>query len=254
MSKKETGLMFKAPLVRAILKGQKTQTRRVIKDQNIGDKWCESRPDGRQYLEWQGQPTCGSGVWDIPEYNAEVVSPFGIVGDRIYVRETFVQGYKEDRDTGMLLTCDEEGNEIPKTTWYRATTPDLTWSDDGESTVNVPWKPAIHMPKALARIWLEITGVRVERLQDITESDADAEGCERLDFERYERDWALCPKCGGTRLHDALGSGGGVIHDVDCMECDTYVKRFRHLWESTGGDWAANPWVWVIDFKRLGAT
>lgn len=55
----------------------------------------------------------------------------------------------------------------------------------------------------------------------------------------------------GTRLHNALGGNGGVIPDVDCLECDTYVKRFRHLWESTGGDWAANPWVWVIDFKRI---
>lgn len=234
MSKKETGLMFKAPLVRAILSGQKTQTRRVVKDQSIGDRWCEARPDGRQYLEWQGQPTCGTGVWDIPEYNAEIVGPFGLVSDRIYVRETFARVPTACGSDELVFAAD--------------------YQDGSDKAAGVKYTPAIHMPKGLARIWLEITGVRVERLQDITEADADAEGCERLDFERYERDWTLCPKCGGTRLHDALGGNGGVIHDVDCMECDTYVKRFRHLWESTGGDWSANPWVWVIDFKRIGAT
>lgn len=198
---KETGLMFKAPLVRAILSGQKTQTRRLVKDKKgtfpFGDNW------------------------DLEAIRRNYGDPYGQPGDRIYVRETFVQGYKEDRDTGMLLTCDEEGNEIPKTTWYRATDLGLTWSDDGESEVNVPWKPAIHMPKDLARIWLEVTGVRVERLQNISETDAEAEGV-------------------------------GFLREVpDADETLTAKQLFECLWDSTGGDWSENPWVWVIDFKRI---
>ena len=217
---KETGLMFKAPLVRAILSGQKTQTRRIAKDVRHPDLGNWYAP-GALVLEGD------------PQHVIHRACPWGQPGDRIYVRETFAMDDNGDYEWPVFCA---DGVPLPELPPSR-----------GPSR----WKPAIHMPKSLARIWLEVTGVRVERLQDITEADADAEGCERLDAERYERDWTLCPKCGGTRLHDALGSGGGVIHDVDCLECDTYVKRFRHLWESTGGDWSANPWVWVIDFKRI---
>lgn len=217
--KKETGLMFKAPLVRAILSGKKTQTRRLAKDVRHPDFGNWYAP-GALVLEGE------------PQHVIHRACPWGQPGDRIYVRETFAQ-HPQFAD----LAYRAEGEEF----------------EDSDGALWVPkWTPAIHMPRKLARVWLEITGVRVERLQDITEADADAEGCDRLDAERYERDWKLCPKCGGTRLHDALGGNGGVIHDVDCLECDTYVKRFKHLWNSTGGDWNANPWVWVIDFKMIG--
>lgn len=208
---KETGLMFKAPLVRDILSDLKTQTRRAFSEHMMKQMRAAAAIGEVSHFLDEGslQPNDLAYV--------QQFSPVGQPGDRIYVRETFVQGYKEDRDTGMLLTCDDEGNEIPKTTWYRASTPDLTWSNDGESEVNVPWKPAIHMPRALARIWLEITGVRVERLQSISRGDAMAEGCPfpNMSDEADPRDW------------------------------------FAEVWKSTGGDWAANPWVWVIDFKRI---
>lgn len=216
---KETGLMFKAPLVRAILADQKTQTRRIIKDQLIGERWCESRPAGRQYLEWQGQPTCGSGVWDVPEYNAEIVSPFGLIGDRIYVRETWQHANfplgPYDKDT---------------TVFYRTDYLDDPHGPDGERSPEGKyrhWQPSIHMPKDAARIWLEVTGVRVERLQQISEADAQAEGCS-----------IECMTPTGDDSGSAIYGPGG----------------FAALWESTGGDWAANPWVWVIDFKTISTT
>lgn len=243
---KETGLMFKAPLVRAILSDQKTQTRRLVRGVKhfpdwgsavgvVGGAWRYGSPAALGLAErgdhWSVtldenhlKRMCTREAYG---WGAGAGCPMGQPGDRIYVRETFGHG----------------GDAYTPDIYYRASQPD--------APIQGCWHPAIHMRKADARIWLEITGVRVERLQDISEEDADAEGCERLEAERYERDWALCPKCGGTRLHDALGGNGGVIHDVDCWECDTYVKRFRYLWESTGGDWAANPWVWVIDFKRI---
>lgn len=187
-SMKETGLMFKAPLVRAVLEGRKTQTRRVLRNQR---------------------------AYDLDK------APLGQPGDRIYVRETFVQGYKADPETGAVRDYDEEGNDIPMTTWYRATD-GITWCDDDGWETNVPWKPAIHMPKASARIWLEVTGVRVERLQEITPEDCIAEG---LNTTLRERDAEVNLK-----------------------------QQFKELWESTGGDWAANPWVWVVDFKVLSTT
>lgn len=206
---KETGLMFKAPMVRALLEGRKTQTRRIAKPVRHPDLGNVYSP-GALVLEHE------------PQHVINRACPYGQPGDRIYVRETFVQGYKADPETGAVRDYDEEGNDIPMTTWYRATDGGITWGDDDGWETNVPWKPAIHMPKALARIWLEITGVRVKRLQDISTEDCISEGLNTT-----------------LREYDA---------EVNLRD------QFQELWESTGGDWDANPWVWVIDFKVLSTT
>lgn len=216
---KETGMLFTSPMVRAILEGRKTQTRRIVKpapetDQRLQTITTETGLVYARSMEKIDYPNLRRIRWQ---------SPVGQPGDRIYVRETFVQGYKADPETGAVRDYDEEGNDIPMTTWYRATDGGITWCDDDGWETNVPWKPAIHMPKALARIWLEITGVRVERLQEITPDNCIAEGA-----------WPVEQR--------ELGRG----HEA--------VSAFRELWESTGGDWAANPWVWVIDFKVLSTT
>lgn len=100
----------------------------------------------------------------------------GQPGDRIYVRETFVRGYETDPDTDEILKFDNDGKPIPQSTWYRASDPDMDWLDEDGFTVNTPWSPSTHMTKELARIWLEVTGVRVERIQEITPDDCIAEG------------------------------------------------------------------------------
>ena len=195
---KETGLMFKAPLVRAILSGQKTQTRRVVKPQPApGQGMVNAAYCGDRHL-WLRDGPCDESD---PAY--EWRCPFGKPGDRIYVRETWRQ------------QADDDGFLIDNAFWYRATDPDVMDSEDMEKS---PWGPSIHMPKSAARIWLEVTGVRVERLQSISEADAKAEG---VDASKY--------------------------HGLD----RAYARAFSELWESTGGDWAANPWVWVVDFKRI---
>lgn len=222
---KETGLMFKAPLVRAILEGRKTQTRRVVK--GVGHDNCIA-------LRKPSKTKAGvfTHAMDAPKLG---LCPCGKPGDRIYVRETFVQGYKADPETGAVRDYDEEGNDIPMTTWYRATDGGITWCDDDGWETNVPWKPAIHMPKALARIWLEVTGVRVERLNEISESDCWAEGVEEV---MHEFD--------GVSQCEMAKRLGCCIDDAKPL--------FAQLWESTGGDWGANPWVWVVDFKVLSTT
>ena len=219
---KETGLMFKAPLVLAILAGQKTQTRRIVKWKglqkglNLGFSGLRAGKTGDNWVLESNTPT--SSEWRC----TPTPCPFGKPGDRIYVRETFVQGFKTDPSTGDLLQWGADGEELPMTTWFRATDGGISWSDDDGWETNVPWKPAIHMPKDLARIWLEITGVRVERLQQITEADAKAEGA--------------------------------VLKNSPAAHLTSYRRGFQELWESTGGDWAANPWVWVIDFKTISTT
>ena len=242
---KETGLMFKAPLVRAILSGQKTQTRRIV-------KWRDLQPGLNLAFTGLAAYSYTPDTFTLESRNrtgwerrsSPTLSPVGRPGDRIYVRETFVQGYEEDPLTGRLKQWDEEGNDIPMTTWYRATNGGITWSDDGESEVNVPWKPAIHMPKSLARLWLEVTGVRVERLQSISRGDAMAEGCPFPNMADGED-----PRKWFAELWDSTT-------DRPALPKNENSKRYARVkhWLETHPDttgWAANPWVWVIDFKRI---
>ena len=191
---KETGLMFKAPLVRAILEGRKTQTRRVakpVKHPDLGNLYTPGAlAMGRE-----------------PQHVIDRACPLGQPGDRIYVRETFSQ----HPEWGQLAFR-ADGEEF----------------EDADGWLWEPkWMPSIRMPKELARIWLEITGVRLERIQDISEADALAEGA------RFE-----------------LAS----IDSVRIGATASFLSGFRNIWESTGGDWAANPWVWAIDFKVLSTT
>lgn len=196
---KETGLMFKAPLVRSILDGSKTQTRRILKLRPGFD--FEEREDGRLW-PWAEHPDRADDLW--------MPCPYGGPGDRIYVREAWAPN--TGSAGGFLYRADHGGaasfNRIDLKTgaWTHSTS---------------RWWPSIHMPKSAARIWLDITGVRVERLQDISEADCRAEGA-----------------------HGGHGSIPGYIYSA------TPQEHFQHIWTSTGGDWAANPWVWVIDFKK----
>lgn len=202
---KETGLMFKAPLVRAILEGRKTQTRRVVK--GVGHDNCIA-------LRKPSKTKAGvfTHAMDAPKLG---LCPCGKPGDLIYVRETFSQ----HPEWGQLAFR-ADGEEF----------------EDADGWLWEPkWKPAIHMPKALARIWLEVTGVRVERLNEISESDCWAEGVEEV---MHEFD--------GVSQCEMAKRLGCCIDDAKPL--------FAQLWESTGGDWAANPWVWVVDFKILSTT
>ena len=203
---KETGLMFKAPLVRALLDGRKTQTRRIAKPVRHPDLGNVYSP-GALVLEHE------------PQHVINRACPYGQPGDRIYVRETFAR---------VPTVCG--GDELVFAADYQ---------DGSDKTAGVKYTPSIHMPKELARIWLEVTGVRVERLQDITEEDAKAEGIERTE------DFFGCP-C-WRDYSEPEGPDASVCPDDP-------IGSFHTLWESTGGDWAANPWVWVIDFRVLSTT
>ena len=210
---KERPILFGAPMVRAILGGQKTVTRRVIKQATGPSLSVEMLESGQALLSWL--VGCGP-AHEVGEQLKFINCPYGVVGDRLWVREAFgLQVRHYGGGTGEHIV-------------YRATNPDAIYCKSAEGReYPVKWKPSIHMPRHSSRILLEITAVRVERLQDISRADIRAEGLQ-------------CPQ--------ELASD-----DVSPNYRDWYPAAWRELWESINGDdsWNANPWVWVVEFKRV---
>jgi hypothetical protein len=272
---KEHPILFSAPMVRAILEGRKVQTRRVVKNKTAldwlsaevgfsplfvahrenglcpygqpGDKnwtvgpipcdgwyyvrdfigneseslvylrqfemdgelcitWGRNENDDVEAIEMDGGPTTETIQWKRP-------------GQRLWVRETWAWWH------------DEEG-AYDDGYWYRA--------NQGDNLPNgfPKWRPSIHMPRAASRILLEITGVRVERLQDISEQDAVAEGVQHKCYENAEGSFLL----GDPDTEKFLGQSIG-----------DYKTGFKALWQSINGpeSWEQNPLVWVVEFKRI---
>ncbi len=210
--RKERPILFSGPMIRAILDGRKTQTRRVVKPQppadhpfpqpcvNDGYWWNDSKDDHDDVSFW-------------PTYSTCLPCPYGKPGDRLWVREAWAV-VPHVTDNGPKHRAKGDGTGV-------------TWRADWNANPSgFKWKPSIHMPRWASRITLEITGVRVERLGDISEADAIAEGCGVYS----EGEWLNHVECGITR-----------------------VQRFHELWESINGpeSWAANPWVWVIEFQKV---
>jgi hypothetical protein len=192
---RERPILFSSEMVKAILDGRKSMTRRVVKPQPDNDGG------------W-------TGCVGVEDDNISEFCPFGQSGDRLWVRESFWAVEVEDQGIGnQFLVYDEEfvgPNPRPKE--LRPTLQSLRWGHH----------PSIHMPRWASRITLEITAVRVERVQDISEGDAKAEG-----------------------LQDWYGAEPAV----------TNRGRFHAFWDSLnakrGYEWDANPWAWVITFRRL---
>jgi len=193
-------ILFKGEMVRAILAGRKTQTRRIVKPQPIPFQPNYPHPEA-ECLAAIGKPWMPVGGVNVERWKC----PHGSIGDRLWVRETFQTG--------------EYAQNEPRGAVYRATNPDWQTQEGWK------WKPSLFMPRSLSRITLEITGVRCERLQNISEADAKAEGCD-----------GNCPV--------------GYIPAHQKSPC---VYRYAQLWESINGagSWSENPWVWVIEFKKL---
>lgn len=211
---KERPILFSAPMVRALLEGRKTVTRRALNAQalkNIGY--------GVQLGECHELPSEGPLHPNSIGYYTDFC-PFGQIGDRLWVRETF----------GLQVR--HYGGGAGEHIVYRATNPDAIYCKSAEGQeYPVKWKPSIHMPRHSSRILLEITEVCVERLQDITEAQAKAEGV------RIYTD------------HAELGDWWHV-EGIETYSADPR-KSLELLWSSVGGNWNANPWVWVVEFKKV---
>lgn len=217
---KERPILFAAPMVRAILEGRKTVTRREVKPQPPeGHKWRGWVVDSTRSREI-GTASWGDGTGALQRNSVYARCPYGKPGDRLWVRETCL--INDFRDGGV-----PEAERADCQIIYRADgTPD--W--EGEEEL-IRWRPSIHMPRWASRILLEITDVRVERLQDITEEQAKTEGVRLYTDHAELGDW----------WH---------VEGIETYSADPR-KSFELLWSSVGGDWVANPWVWVVEFKRV---
>ncbi|WP_038995131.1 hypothetical protein [Pseudomonas putida] len=235
---KERPILFNGAMVRSILSGQKVVTRRPIKGRQIPSRRESDSPEHQWIAVVQDHPRWGFAVFGATEEEcaAELAMyggcPYGRCGDRLWVRETFALLGNED---GACIDWNDriqKGDEREAARIYRASCdvgdyglwqiPDRAdWKPDTAGLqYEGAWRPSIHMPRWASRILLEITGVRVERLQSITPSQCIAEGAWREEDKE-------------------LGRGQEA------------VEAFTDLWNSTGGDWDANPWVWVVEFKRI---
>ena len=225
-------IIFGAPMVRAILDGRKTVTRRLVKDAG-GAFWDHAgyRPtvvNGR--VRWHCVDTGADAGPGAPMPR----SPYGGPGDRLWVRETFAERVDIDgrdpaqRDRAKHYLMFKANGDDPRD-------PDNfhTWG---------AWKPSIHMPRWASRITLDVVSVRVERLHEITEEDARAEGIESLAF-----------------VHDATSPDDGFLGHVFGRDdgrstmYHTAREAFAGLWDSLNAErapWASNPWVWRVEFRR----
>ncbi len=198
MAVKERPILFSGEMVRAILEGRKTQTRRVVK------------PQPSEMSVWHGAIYEGEIDLKKTPCMESRSCPYGIPGNRLWVQETFCTCTDEQRlDEGFVPSIQ---------TCFHA---------DGKARCDpdeMTWTPSIHMPRIASRITLEITGVRVERVQDISPHDALSEGIVE---------------------HPAI---------VGNKPSGFHIDAFRILWDSLpkpGAKWDDNPWVWVIEFKRV---
>ncbi|HBL7239249.1 TPA: hypothetical protein LS257_001872 [Serratia liquefaciens] len=222
---KERPVIFNGEMVRAILGGRKTQTRRALNWKRQPYTEMAERDDG-SLCPWAEDGEHGGDIW--------FPCPFGEVGDRLWVRETWgVVSHDFDESERIIDWVPDRPataiHEMPFGNGYYsghaiyAVDGQFTWGDDDGHGERSCWKPSIHMPRAACRILLEITAVRVERLNRISEEDAKAEG---YPLER----------------------------EVDGGAHDPWLW-FRDLWDGIypDNDFKVNPWVWVIEFKRVEA-
>lgn len=223
---KERPILFNGAMVRAILSGQKTITRRLVKGNQIPSPSKSDSPEHQWIAVVQDHPRWGFAAFGATEQEcaAELAMyggcPYGRKRDRLWVRETFI----DLRGTGVEHRPDPDG---PLQRYaYAADCRPGSHSDEARKDFGLKYKPSIHMPRAACRILLEITDVRVERLQDISEEQALAEGI-------------------------AKTQDGGFQVENGKHYFASPVDSFASLWSSVGGDWQANPWVWVVEFKRV---
>lgn len=232
---KERPIIFTAQSVRAILAGRKTMTRRIVKLPEIisepGDAdatsvgWLDHHESGPGWHGW---------MTEYPEEGSVPLRcPYGQPGDRLWVRES---GWERPVRTPTMM---REGAD----TWPRFAYDADAWNDQDRADFKA-WgfkrRSPIHMPRWASRITLEIESARVERLQDISEADALAEGVERIFPAGHPADT-------GPNHYTAEGPERVSLNQP------TAVGAFRALWALINGDdsWSANPWVWVLSFRRV---
>lgn len=238
-------VLFNGAMVRAIIARAKRQTRRPVKIPRDVCAECVARscPHGRgDLMACDGVPNAAGVVFGTTPYlrvpacdhasvqGARVRAPYD-VGDTLWVRECFAVMDPKRTDDADLLHEVVRPDGSTAHLFYRATAPHFEWDDEAESK----WTPSIHMPRWASRLSLRVTDVRVERVQDISEEDAIAEG--------------VTPRAFGEQ--PIAGDARGRTHATH-----PYVAAFAEVWDGIYGDagWAADPWVWATTFEVIDPT
>lgn len=210
----EHPILFSTPMVQALLAGRKTQTRRIVKPQPEQKIMGGEAMNALTSLTGEDNPLAwhwkGTRFIPWPKFLEDNCCTYGKPGDRLWVRESFL--WLQSHPTGGWIYKADDHSSI-----------DADLKKEGYR-----WRPSIHMLKKAARIWLEVTNVRAERLHDITEQDAKAEGVLP----------SLCQ------------------YENETEGYDSYIGTYIDLWGKINGkeSWKSNPWVWVIEFKVLSTT
>lgn len=217
---KEHPILFSGPMVKAILENRKTQTRRTVKGLPDGIKCASAIPES----DYQYRFT------DFDKHTIDLRCPYGRPAlplepaqDHLWVREGFAIDYEVGEGTR---------GEIPPAVFYRATDTETNWSNG-----KTPWKSPLFMPRWASRITLEIKDVRVERLQEISPTDVIAEGIGHA-----------------TNCNSGLAKYPHGVPAEICAGRNCDCRVFREGWDSINGKrapWASNPWVWIIEFRRI---
>jgi len=222
----EKPILFSGEMVRAILEGRKTQTRRVIKPQPFFNEFAIGTYHPT-IIDKQGEYAPGEavfGIWELHDGGWAIKCPYGQIGDQLWVRETFAAAIENN----YLKPSDLEGLYI----YYKANTGN-DWERQSTGEVLGQWRPSIHMPRWASRIQIEIKNMSVERVQDVSEEDAVKEGVLSAQGIQDYKTKPLSFAAGRTTPKDA----------------------FSELWDSInekrGFSWDSNPWVWVLEFEVI---
>lgn len=228
----ERQILFSGPMVRAIIAGQKTVTRRIISSESVG-----------AYVLVRGR------MYD-PHFESHVAAmlercPYGAAGDRLWVREAFAVPPGSTNADEVVYRADVREEDLAEERRTRRLVP---------RAQQTPWTPSIHMPRAFSRILLEVTDVRVERLQAITEDDVYAEGV-TIPVTDVDGHGKRYPGGQVSVLQSITGKHPSYKYlPKDPTGADAVRAHFASLWDSINHErapWSSDPWVWVVGFKRV---
>lgn len=254
---KERGILFSGPMVRAILDGTKTQSRRVMRPQPglpvSRFRLVSLVPDGKPgYPEWQAEDIHSQLVNAFPHgtdsVKSEIGCPYGVPGDRLWVRETWQyadwteegQPYVRYASDGAVLFHEYAGKgEELVDVWADLSDP-RNVAVDGKAA-DRRWRPSIHMPRWASRITLEVTEVRVQRLQEISEEDALAEGSCSRHIGSPHPPWYGGSLAPNSYVASARMCFAGAWNSINAARA------------GRGRGWESNPWVWAITFQPIAS-